>query len=151
MNGKIEELRRRANRLSDEYNAIRKEISRIEDQLLAENAELYKGKWLYKKDSNWNEFDDEYTEYRFICITGVQLKLNSNPEFSAIRIDTDNNYRMQGFSFCRIESMTLEEVREYTEFSDVEKYRLENSLKTMLEELFMAGPCLKEKLKNLFE
>lgn len=151
MKEKLEELRKQKIRLSDEYDAVSKEIYRIENQLRAENADLYKGKWLYKQDSNWNEFDDEYTEYTFICITDVRIGAHSNPYFSAIKIDTDTNYRMQEFSFGRIESMTLEEVREYTEFTEYQTYRLKDSLKTMLKELFNLNPCLKEELKDLFK
>ena len=94
MKEKLEELRKQKNRLSDEYDAVSREISRLENQLRAENADLYQGKWFYEEDSNWNELDDEYTEYTFICITDVQIKNYSSPFFSAIRINTDTNYRI---------------------------------------------------------
>ena len=151
MKEKLEELRKQKNRLSDEYNAVSREISRLENKLRAENADLYKGKWFYEEDSNWNEFDDEYTEYTFICITGVEIECNSSPYFSAIRIDTDTNYRMQEFSFSRIKNMTLEDIRRYTEVSKYQSNRLQDSLKKMLKELFVFSPCLKEELKDLFE
>ena len=151
MKEKLEELKKQKERLSDEYDAVSREISLLENQLRAENADLYKDKWFYKKDYNWNEFDDEYTEYSFICITGVEIERNSNPYFSVIKIDTDTNYRMKEFSFSRIESMTLEDVRKYTEISECQSYRLQDSLKNMLKELFILSPCLKEELKSLFE
>lgn len=151
MKEKLEELRKQKNRLSDEYNAVSREISRLENKLRAENADLYKGKWFYEEDSNWNEFDDEYTEYTFICITGVEIECNSSPYFSAIKIDTDTNYRMQEFSFSRIKNMTLEDIRRYTEVSKYQSNRLQDSLKKMLKELFVFSPCLKEELKDLFE
>lgn len=151
MKEKLEELRKQKNRLSNEYDAVSREISRLENQLRAENADLYQGKWFYEEDSNWNEFDDEYTEYTFICITGVEIERNSSPYFSAIKIDTDTNYRMQEFSFSRIEDMTLEDIRKYTEVSKYQSNRLQDSLKKMLKELFALSPCLKEELKDLFE
>ena len=151
MKEKLEELNKQKERLSDEYDAVRREISRLENQLRAENADLYKGKWFYEEDSNWNEFDDEYTEYTFICITGVEIECNSSPYFSAIKIDTDTNYRIQEFSFSRIESMTLEDIRRYTEVSKYQSNRLQGSLNKMLKELFAISPCLKEELKYLFE
>lgn len=151
MKEKLEELRKQKNRLSDEYNAVSREISRLENKLRAENADLYKGKWFYEEDSNWNEFDDEYTEYTFICITGVEIECNSSPYFSAIKIDTDTNYRMQEFSFSRIEDMTLKNIQRYTEVSEYQSNRLQDSLKKMLKELFTLSPCLKEELKDLFE
>ena len=151
MKEKLEELKKQKERLSDEYDAVSREIDRIETQLRAENADLYKGKWFYKKDYNWNEFDDEYTEYTFICITGVEIECNSSPYFSAIKIDTDTNYRMQEFSFSRIEDMTLENIRKYTEVSEYQSYCLQNSLKNMLKELFILSPCLKETIKNVLE
>ena len=91
MKEQLEELKKQKERLSDEYDAVSREIDRIETQLREENADLYKGKWFYKKDYNWNEFDDEYIEYTFICITDVQVDANSRPYFSAIIIDSDNN------------------------------------------------------------
>ena len=151
MKEQLEELKKQKERLSDEYDAVSREIDRIETQLRAENADLYKGKWFYKKDYNWNEFDDEYTEYTFICITGVEIECNSSPYFSAIKIDTDTNYRMQEFSFSRIEDMTLENIRKYTEVSEYQSYCLQNSLKNMLKELFILSPCLKETIKNVLE
>ena len=151
MKEKLEELKKQKERLSDEYDAVSREISLLENQLRAENADLYKGKWFYEEDSNWNEFDDEYTEYTFICITGVEIRYNSNPYFSVIKIDTDTNYKMQEFSFSRIEDMTLEDIRRYTEVSERQSYRLQDSLKEMLKELFILSPCLKEELKSLFE
>lgn len=151
MKEKLEELKKQKNHLSDEYDAVCKEIHRIETQLRAENADLYKGKWFYKKDYNWNEFDDEYTEYTFICITDVQVDANSRPYFSAIRIDSDTNYRMKEFSFRWIEALSLKDVQEYTELSGYGSYALQNSLKNMLKELFILNPCLKEELKNTFE
>lgn len=151
MKEKLEELRKQKNRLSDEYDAVSREISRLENQLIAENADLYQDKWFYEEDPNWNEFDDEYTEYTFICITGVEVEYNSSPSFSAIKIDTDTNYSMQEFSFCRIEDMTLEDIRRYTEVSEYQSSRLKDSLKKMLKELFALSPCLKEELKDLFE
>ena len=151
MKEKLEELRKQKKRLSDEYDSVSREISRLENKLRAENADLYKGKCFYEEDSNWNEFDDEYTEYTFVCITGVEIECNSSPHFSAIKIATDTNYRMQEFSFSRIEDMTLEDIRKYTEVSEYQSNRLQDSLKKMLKELFAISPCLKEELKDLFE
>lgn len=151
MKEKLEELRKQKNRLSDEYDAVSREISRLENQLRAENADLYQGKWFYKEDFSWNEFDDEYAEYTFIYITEVEIVCNSRPFFSAIKIDTDTNYRMQEFSFSRIENMTLEDIRKYTEVSEYQSNHLQYLLKKMLKELFALSPCLKEELKDLFE
>ena len=151
MKEKLEELKKQKERLSDEYDAVSREISRLENQLRAENADLYRGKWFYEKDSNWNEFDDEYTEYTFICITDVQIEDDSSPNFSAIKIGTDTNFRMREFSFSRIESMTSEDIRKYTKVSEYQSYCLQNSLKNMLKELFILSPCLKETIKNVLE
>lgn len=151
MKEKLEELKKQKERLSDEYDAVCKEIHRIENQLRTENADLYKGKWFYVKDSNWNEFDEEYSEYTFVFITEVQIGVHSKPYLSGIRIDTDTNYMMKGFSFRRDEVLTLEEIQEYTELSEHETHQLSGLLKNMLKELFILSPCLKEELKNLFE
>ena len=51
----------------------------------------------------------------------------------------------------RIEDMTLEDIRKYTEVSEYQSDCLQDSLKKMLEELFILSPCLKEKLKDAFE
>ena len=151
MKEQLEELKKQKERLSDEYDAVCKEIHRIENQLRTENADLYMNKWFYVKDSNWNEFDDEYTEYTFICITDVQIEDDSSPNFSAIKIDTDTNYRMQEFSFSRIEDMTLEDIRKYTEVSEYQSNRLRYSLEKMLKELIALSPYLKETIKNVLE
>lgn len=151
MKEKLEELKKQKERLSDEYDAVSREIDRIETQLRAENADLYKGKWFYKKDSNWNEFDEEYSEYTFVFITEVLVGVHSKPYLSGIRIDTDTNYMMKEFSFRRNEVLTLEEIQEYTELSEHETHPLSGLLKNMLKELFILSPCLKEELKNLFE
>ena len=151
MKEQLEELKKQKERLSDEYDAVSREIDRIETQLRAEHADLYNGKWFYEKDYNWNEFDDEYTEYTFICITDVQIEDDSSPNFSAIKIDTDTNYRMQEFSFSRIEDMTLEDIRKYTEVSEYQSNRLRYSLEKMLKELFALSPYLKETIKNVLE
>jgi hypothetical protein len=118
---------------------------------MEENADLYKGRWYYKKDSSWNEFDDEYSELEFIYITDVQITTHSKPYFNGIRIDTDTNYRMLEFSFRRIEYLTLEELHGYTEPSRYETYRLNSSLNKMLKELIRIEPCFKEELKELFK
>ena len=151
MKEKLEELKKQKERLSDEYDAVCKAIHRIENQFRTENADLYKGEWFYEKDCNWNEFDDEYTEYTFICITDVQIEDDSSPNFSAIKIGTDTNFRMREFSFSRIESMTSEDIRKYTKVSEYQSYCLQNSLKNMLKELFILSPCLKETIKNVLE
>ena len=151
MKEKLEELKKQKERLSDEYDAVSREIDRIETQLRAENADLYKGKWFYEKDYNWNEFDDEYSELEFIYITDVQITTHSKPYFNGIRIDTDTNYRMLEFSFRRIEGLTLEELHGYTEPSRYETYRLKSSLNKMLKELIRIEPCFKKELKELFK
>ena len=151
MKEKLEELNKQKERLSDEYDAVCKEIHRIENQLRTENADLYINKWFYVKDSNWNEFDEEYFEYTFVFITEVQVGVHSKPYLSGIRIDTDTNYMMKEFSFRRNEFLTLEEIQEYTELSEDETHQLSGLLKNMLKELFILSPCLKEELKNLFE
>jgi hypothetical protein len=151
MKEKLEELRKQKNRLSDEYDAVSNEINRLENQLRAKNTDLYIGKWFYKEDSNWNEFDDEYTEYTFIFITEVWINALSNPNFSAIRIDTDTNYKMKEFSFRRDVLLTLKEIQEYTELSEDKTVQFADLLDKTLEELFILSPCLKEKIKNLFE
>lgn len=151
MKEKLEELKKQKERLSDEYDAVCKEIHRIENRLRTENADLYMNKWFYLKDSNWNEFDEEYFEYTFVFITEVLVSVHSKPYLSGIRIDTDTNYMMKEFSFRRIEALTLEEIQEYTELSEHETHQLSGVLKEMLKELFILNPCLKEELKNLFE
>ena len=150
MKEKLEELKKQKERLSDEYDAVCKEIHRIENQLRTENADLYMNKWFYVKDSNWNEFDEEYSEYTFVFITEVLVGVHSKPHLSGIRIDTDTNYMMKGFSFLRNEVLTLEDIQEYSVLSGYESYALQNSLEKMLEELFILSPCLKEELKNLY-
>ena len=47
MKEKLEELKKQKERLSDEYDAVSKEIYRIENQLRTENADLYMNKWFY--------------------------------------------------------------------------------------------------------
>ena len=151
MKKKLEELKKQKERLSNEYDAVSNEIYRIENQLRAENADLYKGKWFYKKDSNWDEFDCEYTEYTFILITDVWINTLSNPIFSAIRIDTDTNYKTKEFSFRRKVLLTLKDIQEYTELSEDETGLFAELLDKMLEELFILSPCLKEKFKSIIE
>lgn len=151
MKEKLEELRKQKKRLRNEYDAVSREISSLENQLRAENADLYMNKWFYVKDSNWNEFDEEYSEYTFVFITEVQVGAHSKPYLSGIRIDTDTNYMMKEFSFRRIEALTLEEIQEYTELSVHETHQLSGLLKNLLKELFILNPCLKEELKDLFK
>ena len=151
MKEKLEELKKQKKHLFDEYEAVKREINRLENQLREENADLYKGRWYYKKDSSWNEFDDEYSELKFIYITGVQIYSHYKPFFTGISIDTDNNYRMLEFSFRRIEDLTLEELHGYTEPSKDETYILKSSLKKMIKELISIEPCFKEELKELFK
>lgn len=151
MKEKLEELKKRKKHLFDEYEAVKREINRLENQLREENADLYKGRWYYKKDYNWNEFEDEYSELEFIYITDVQITTHSKPYFNGIRIDTDTNYRMLEFSFSRIEDLTLEKLHEYTEPSRHETYNLKSSLNKMIKELIRIEPCFKEELKELFK
>lgn len=151
MKEKLEELRKQKKRLRNEYDAVSMEIIRIENQLRTENADLYMNKWFYVKDSNWNEFDEEYSEYTFVFITEVQVSVHSKPYLSGIRIDADTNYMMKEFSLRRIECLTLEEIQEYTELPEHETQQLSGLLKKMLKELFALSPCLKEELKDLFE
>jgi hypothetical protein len=143
MKEKLEELNKQKERLSDEYDAVCKEIHRIENQLRTENADLYMNKWFYVKDSNWNEFDEEYSEYTFVFITEVQVGVHSKPYLSGIRIDTDTNYMMKEFSFRRDVLLTLTEIQEYTELSEDETHQLSGLLKNMLKELFILSPRLR--------
>ena len=151
MKEKLEELKKQKERLSDEYDAVWTEIHRIENQLRTENADLYMNKWFYVKDSNWNEFDEEYSEYTFVFITEVQVGVHSKPYLSGIRIDTDTNYMMKEFSFRRDEFLTLEEIQEYTELSEDETRQLTDLLDKMIKELFILSPRLKETIKNVLE
>ena len=143
MKEKLEELKKQKERLSDEYDAVCKEIHRIENQLRTENADLYMNKWFYVKDSNWNEFDEEYSEYTFVFITEVQVGVHSKPYLSGIRIDTDTNYMMKEFSFCRDVLLTLTEIQEYTELSEDETRQLTDLLDKMIKELFILSPRLR--------
>ena len=147
MKEKLKELKKQQERLSNEYDAVSNEINRLENQIRSENTDLYKGKWFYKKGSNWNEFDDEYTEYTFIFITDVRINILSYPNFSAIQINTDTNYKMKVFSFRRDVLITLKDIQEYTELSEYETLQLADLLNKMLKELFALSPCLKEELK----
>lgn len=151
MKEKLEELRKQKKRLRNEYDAVSMEIIQIENQLRTENADLYMNKWFYVKDSNWNVFDEEYSEYTFVFITEVLVGVHSKPYLSGIRIDTDTNYMMKEFSFRRIEALTLEEIQEYTELPEHETQQLSGLVKNMLRELFIPSPCLKEELKDLFK
>lgn len=143
MKEKLEELKKQKERLSDEYDAVCKEIHRIENQLRTENADLYMNKWFYVKDSNWNEFDEEYSEYTFVFITEVLVGVHSKPYLSGIRIDTDTNYMMKEFSFRRDVVLTLEEIQEYTELSEHETHQLTDLLDKMIKELFILSPRLR--------
>ena len=143
MKEKLEELKKQKERLSDEYDAVSNEIYRIENQLRTENADLYMNKWFYVKDSNWNEFDEEYFEYTFVFITEVQVGVHSKPYLSGIRIDTNTNYMMKEFSFRRNEVLTLEEIQEYSELSEDETRQLTDLLDKMIKELFILSPRLR--------
>lgn len=143
MKEQLEELKKQKERLSDEYDAVCKEIHRIENQLRTENADLYMNKWFYVKDSNWNEFDEEYSEYTFVFITEVLVGVHSKPYLSGIRIDTDTNYIMKEFSFRRNEVLTLEEIQEYSELSEDETRQLTDLLDKMIKELFILSPRLR--------
>lgn len=58
---------------------------------------------------------------------------------------------MKDFSFRRGVLLTLKDIQEYTELSEDETGLFAELLDKMLEELFILSPCLKEKIKDLFE
>ena len=145
MKQKLDELKKKRETAQCNLDSINKEIEAIEKQMLESDANLYKGKWFYKSEDWWDEFDNCYKEYEIVHVKSVRMELGRT-YLSVVIIKMTHYWKLENFNIETDNDYSLRELKEFTEMTEGVFSRMDETIKQMFECLLDIRPSLKETL-----
>ena len=140
---KLEKMKKR--RIDAQYclESIDKEINNLEKQILNSDASLYKGKWFYKCEDWWDDYDNCYQEYEIVHINEVRMDYGRT-YFSVTIIKTKLYWKLESFIIETDNDYTLKELEEMEEMTDDVFSQMDEALKQLFNYILSIRPSLKE-------
>ena len=141
----LEELKKKRITAQCNLDSIDEEIKEIEKQMLKSDASLYKGKWFYKSEDWWDEFDNCYKEYEIVHVKSVRMELGRT-FLSVVIIKMAHYWKLENFNIQIDNDYSLRELEEYMEMTENVFSRMDETIKQMFNCLLEIRPSLKEVL-----
>ena len=141
----LEELKKKRITAQCNLDSIDEEIKEIEKQMLKSDASLYKGKWFYKSEDWWDEFDNCYKEYEIVHVKSVRMELGRT-FLSVVIIKMAHYWKLENFNIQIDNDYSLRELEEYMEMTEDVFSRMDETIKQMFNCLLEIRPSLKEVL-----
>ena len=141
----LEELKKKRITAQCNLDSIDEEIKEIEKQMLKSDASLYKGKWFYKSEDWWDEFDNCYKEYEIVHVKSVRMELGRT-FLSVVIIKMAHYWKLENFNIQIDNDYSLRELEEYMEMTEDVFSRMDETIKQMFNCLLEIRPSLKETL-----
>lgn len=144
MKQKLEELRKKRIDAQQCVDSIDREINNLEKQMLDADANLYKGKWFYKSEDWWDDYDDCHQEYEIVYINDVRMD-DGRTYLSVTIIKTKIYWRLESFTIETDKNYTLKELEDMEEMTDDVFSQMDESLKQLFKYILNIRPSLKEE------
>lgn len=146
MKEKLKELKNMRNKVEIELRHINDEIKKVEQQMLDSDASLYKGKWYCKTEDWWDEYENCYNSYKIVYVENVTLDYGFT-HLSVIIIKAHHYYKLQNFKIEVDENFPVQGLKEMKEMTDFELYEMDDTIKQLIERLFMTRPSLRNDIR----
>lgn len=143
MKQKLEELRKKRIDAQHCVDSIDREISNLEKQMLNADANLCKGKWFYKSEDWWDDYDNCYQEYEIVHINDVRMDYGRT-YLSVTIIKTKLYWKLESFIIETDNNYTLKELEELEEMTDDVFSQMDEALKQLFKYILSIRPSLKE-------
>lgn len=144
MKEKLKELRSQEARVQSELRSITDEIEKLEKQVLDSDCDLYKGKWFYKEEDWWDEYESRYSCYEIVYVKNV-VKGPSSNRLEVLIITFDRYWKLQNFKIEVDETFFIKDLGGMKEMTECEFADMDKTIKQTLECLLDIRPELKEK------
>lgn len=144
MKEKLKELRSQEARVRSELRSITDEIEKLEKQVLDSDCGLYEGKWFYKEEDWWDEYDGQYPSYEIVYVKKVVKGFSSN-WLEALIITFNSYWKLQNFNIGVDETFSIKDLEGMKEMTECEFADMDETIKQTLECLLEIRPELKEK------
>ena len=147
MEEKLKELRRKKEQISSELDSVNKEIKKIEENILGSNQELYEGKWFFKRDCWWDEFDVENNCYEIVYIRSVCFRYG-RPRLSVVKFAFDHYCVLRDINIEVEDELSVDNLKDMREMTEYEFEQMDETFKKLVKCLFEIRPSLKGKIKT---
>lgn len=139
----LKELKKKRETAQCALDSINKEIETIEKQMLESDVNLYKGKWFYKTEDWWDEFDNCYKEYEIVHVKSVRMEFGYT-YLSVIIIKMVHYWKLENFNIETDNDYSLKNLEEFSEMTEGVFLRMDETIKQMFKCLLEIRPSLKE-------
>lgn len=146
MKEKLKELKNKKSRVESELNAIAAEIRELEQQMLDSDKNSYKGKWYYKEEDWWDEYDAQHESYDIVYIKDVIMDYGST-HLVAVIMKFPNYWKLENFEIEVDENFPICDLKGMKEMTDHEFSQMDETIGQVFKCLFDIYPQLKDKLK----
>lgn len=143
MKEKLKELKSKRLQAECELNAINNEIKELEKQMLDSDKSSYKGKWYYKEDDWWDEYDGKFKSYEIVYVKDVEIDYGST-YLSVVIIKFSHYWKLQNFEIEVDENFPIRDLEGMEEMTGYEFCNLDETIGQLLKCLFEIRPSLKE-------
>lgn len=143
MKQKLEELKKKRIDAQHCVDSIDREINDLEKQMLNADANLYEGKWFYKSEDWWDDYDNCYQEYEIVHINDVRMDYGRT-YLSVTIIKTKLYWKLESFIIETDNDYTLTELAEMEEMTDDVFSQMDEALKQLFKYILSIRPSLKE-------
>lgn len=143
MKKKLEELKKKRYTAQCELDTIDEEIKDLENQILNSDVRLYKGKWFYKSEDWWDEYENCYKGYEIVYVNNVRVEFG-HTYLSVIIIKMDHYWKLRNFNIETDDDYNLRDLKEMEEMTDHVFYQMDETIKQLLTCLFNIRPLLKD-------
>ena len=140
-------MRRKKEQIANELNFINKEIEKLENDILDSNQELYEGKWFFKRDSWWDEFDVENNCYEIVFIRSVCFRYG-RPRLSVVKFDFDHYCVLRDINIEVEDELSVDYLKDMREMTEYEFGQMDETFKQFLECLFEIRPLIKSDFQK---
>lgn len=145
MKERLKELKNKRVAAESELNNINKEIKSLENQMLDADKSSYKGKWYYKEDDWWDEYDSRYESYEIVYIKDVVMDYGST-HLVAVIMKFPYYWKLENFEIEVDEDFSIQGLNGMEEMTDYEFLQMNETIGQVFKCLFDICPQLKDKL-----
>ena len=117
----LQKLIQERNELEKRLGSIRREMEELAQEKRDACKELYKGKWFFKSDIVWDDYEREHNSYKIVYVNDVSavdgfldvILIGFTCSFTGLSIETDDCYSIRH----------IHEMKEMTKFDFLEMDR----------------------------
>lgn len=146
MKERLKELKKKKSYVESELDSIAKEIKKLEQQMLDSDKSSYKGKWYYKEEDWWDEYDAQYQSYEIVYVKDVIMDYGST-HLEVVSMKFPHYWKLENFEIEVDEHFPIRDLEGMEEMADYEFHQMNDTIGQVFKCLFDICPQLKDQLK----